>query len=477
MEVGVGLGVEVGDVVTAAQADAVAGHVAGALHAAGVRRGDRVALVVPGSPALVAVALAALRAGVVPVVLDPGTPADELAEVLADADPALVVRDGDDLAGLVRAGEHPAVPSTASPLPLSPVPLARPMHYTSGTTGRRKGVWSGVLTQDDARRLWGEEIEQWGLGPADVHLVVSPLHHSAPLRFALATLHAGGSVVVPGRFTVDGFLQACRHHRPTTLFTAPAQLQRLHERAVTDPGPVREALRGFRLVAHAGAPCPDPVRRWLIDVVGTEPVWEFYGATEGQFTACPAAQWLERPGTVGRARAGRTLSVDADGTIWCAVPPWARFSYWGDPERTAQAWRHTPAGPAFTVGDHGRLDADGFLYLTGRREDLVITGGVNVYPLEVERVLSRCPGVREVVVVGVPDERWGQRLEAVVVPTDRSPATAGDVTAFAREHLPPARRPKDVHVLDEGDLPRTSSGKVRRLELADRLTGAAPPPR
>ena len=403
---------------------------------AGAGRGGRVALVLPSDLELVAYALGALRAGVIPVVLDPATPAEELQALLADADPGMVVD--------ARFALPPEVGAPA------PIPLGRPMHYTSGTTGRRKGVYSGILDPAAAQALWAEEMQLWGFGPDDVHVVVSPLYHSAPLRFAMGTVLAGGRVLAPGPFDARRFLDLCEHHRPTTMFTAPAQLQRLAE--LDDPR-TTAALGRMRLIAHAGAPCPEPVRRWLIDIAG-DAVHEFYGSTEGQFTTCSAAEWLAHPGTVGRARPGRTLSTD-DGTIWCTVPEYARFSYWRDPAKTAAAWR----GDAFTVGDLGRLD-DGWLYLDGRRDDLIITGGVNVYPDEVERILSGCPGIGEVAVYGVDDERWGRRVQAAVT------GRADEVQAWARAHLTPAQRPKAVHVVDE--LPRTSSGKVLRNTLARR---------
>jgi long-chain acyl-CoA synthetase len=245
------------------------------------------------------------------------------------------------------------------------------------------------------------------------------------------------------------------------MFCVPAQLQRLfaHWDEVGTPD-----LSSFRLVAHAGAPCPVAVKRRLVEEFPAGSTWEFYGSTEGQFTACRSEEWLARPGTVGRARPGRRLTVDPDGTIWCAVPRHARFSYVGDPEKTAAAWRDTPDGPAFTVGDLGRLDDDGFLYLDGRREDLIISGGVNVYPLEVENTLREHPGVDDVAVHGVPDEHWGQRVCAAVVGT----AAAGDLEAFARERLSPPKRPKTWTFVDE--LPRTLTGKVRR----DLLPGVPP---
>jgi long-chain acyl-CoA synthetase len=220
----------------------------------------------------------------------------------------------------------------------------------------------------------------------------------------------------------------------------------------------------LRLLAHAGAACPAPVKERAHATFPAGSVWEFYGSTEGQLTACSSREWQQRPGTVGRARPGRTLLVDGDDQVWCVVPPHARFAYWRDPGRTAAAWRDTPQGPAFTVGDLGRLDDEGYLFLQGRREDLVISGGVNVHPAEVEAVLREHPGVREVAVFGVSDARWGQRVCAAVV----GEAGPHELDRHARARLGPAKRPKEYHRLDA--LPSTASGKVRRLELP-RLLG------
>ena len=197
----------------------------------------------------------------------------------------------------------------------------------------------------------------------------------------------------------------------------------------------------------------------LVELFPPGSTWEFYGSTEGQFTACRSEEQRERPGTVGRARPGRTLTTE-NATIWCAVPEHARFSYWNAPQKTAAAWRETADGPAFTVGDLGRLDADGYLYLDGRREDLVISGGVNVYPVEVEQVLAGHPGVAQVAVFGVPDERWGQRVCAAIV----GDADLDQLRALARERLAAAKRPKEIVRVD--DLPRTVTGKIRRGDLA-----------
>ncbi len=412
-----------------------------------LREGDRVALITSGSETYVDLVLLAARQGVVPVPLDPRLTQRELEAILRDVDPVVVVRDS---AGIEEVHE------ALDPDPPSHVPLVRPMHMTSGTTGAPKGVWSGLLDDEAALALVEEERDLWGFTGSDVHLVLSPLYHSAPLRFAVNTLLAGGRIVVPGPFDPEAVTRAIAADRPTTMFCVPAHLQRLfaHWDEVGVPD-----LSCFRLVAHAGAACPPPVKQRLIELFPADTTWEFYGSTEGQFTACRSEEWLAHPGSVGRARPGRTLAVDADGTIWSTVPDHARFVYWNAPEKTAAAWRELSAGPAFTVGDLGRLDSDGYLYLEGRREDLVISGGVNVYPVEVEHALAEHPGVVEVAVFGVDDAQWGQRVCAAVVGS----ATAEDLAEFAARRLAPPKRPKDYFRLEA--LPHTPTGKIKRLEL------------
>lgn len=434
-------------VAPAALVRARASRLAGSLTAAGVGPGDRVVVALPNSVDLLAAVWGCVATGRVPVPLDPRLTPTERDPIVAEVEPAATLDSAAAVEALIGDGE---------PEPLADVPLCRPMHFTSGTTGRPKGVWSGIWDLAEASAAVAEERELWGFAETDVNLVVSPLYHSAPLRFALGTVLAGGSVAVLPVFTADGFAEATRRLRPTTMFCVPAHLQRLF--AHLDGGAGLD-VSSFRLVAHAGAPCPDPIRRRAYEVFGTEVVWEFYGSTEGQFTACPAPQWLARPGTVGTARPGRTITVDEDGELWCTVPPWGRFEYWRSPERTAEVWRDTPDGPAFTVGDLGRVDDDGFVFLDARRTDLVITGGVNVYPAEVESVLSRVPGVVEVAVHGRPDERWGQRVCATWV----GEATEDALRAAADRHLAPPKRPKEYLRADA--LPRTGTGKILRRSL------------
>ena len=438
-------------VVSARESESTQRRVAGALMAHDLHEGDRMVLSVPGSVDYVSVVLGASRSGVVPVPIDPRLTAYERDAIIADVEPSLVVDSPDALAALL---DGPEPDSRAADL--DAWPRCRPMHFTSGTTGRPKGVWSGMLSPEDAEALVREERDLWGFVPDDVDLVVSPIYHSAPLRFAMGTLLAGGSVAVLPRFEPDAFVAAVHEVRPTSMFCVPAHLQRLF--AWLDETDATVDSSSFRLVAHAGAPCPDPIRRRAHELFGLDVVWEFYGSTEGQFTACPAPMWVEHPGTLGPARPGRVVTADEDDELWCAVPPWAAFTYWRDPEKTAAAWKDTDDGPAFTVGDLGRVE-DGLVWLDSRRSDLVISGGVNVYPAEVEAALADAPDLEDIAVFGRPDERWGQRVCAAYV----GAVDEQVLRDLATERLAPPKRPKEYERVDQ--LPRTATGKVRRADL------------
>ncbi len=453
------------EVITAVEAEPAQRRVAGALLAAGLGPGDRIAICLPSSAALLCAVLGALRIGVVPVLLNATLLEEEREALIADAQPALVVTDRDALSAL----------GAGRPAELAPHPLARPMHYTSGTTGRSKGVWSGVWGPDEAAAAFADEADLWSFRSRDVHMVCSPMYHSVSIRFAGGTLLRGGTCVVLGRFDAEvarSVLAGERGPTPTTTFMAPAALGRLL--AAVEGTPTR--FDALRLLVHAGSPCPPSLKRSAMERVGPSVLWEFYGSTEGQFTVCSPEEWSERPGTVGRARTGRVLSVDDDGTIWCRPPGFARFRYWRDDAKTESAWRDG----AFTVGDLGRLDADGYLYLDGRRDDLIISGGVNVYPAEVEAALAGVPGVVEIAVFGSADDRWGQRVCAAVVVGSGDQArgevaasVVEAVAAHAEAHLAAYKRPKQYVVLEA--LPRTPTGKVQR-SLIPGLLGARPDP-
>ncbi len=441
------------EVVDAATAEVAQRRAAGALAGRGIKAGDRVVFCLPSSVALLTGILGALRTGIVPVILNPSLLAPERRLLVEDADVSLVI---DDAAALDALGQGP-------PAELAAYPLARPMHYTSGTTGHPKGVWSGVLDDAAAQALFEDEADVWSFDAGDTHLVCSPMHHSVSIRFAAGTLLRGGRLVVLTRFDAPIAVDALTRYAPTTTFMAPTALQRVLAHGVD-----ASQLAGLRLLVHAGSPCPPVLKQAALALVGSGVLWEFYGSTEGQFTVCSPEEWLEHPGTVGRARPRRHLEV-IDHMVWCRCPSFARFSYWGDPEATERAWRHD----AFTVGDLGHIDDDGYLYLDARRDDLIITGGVNVYPAEVEAALAELPGVVEVGVFARDDEHWGQRVCAAVV-GDVDEAT---LQAHAAARLAPYKRPKEYYGLDT--LPRTDTGKLRRREIPGALgldSGPAPGP-
>jgi long-chain acyl-CoA synthetase len=334
------------ELLSRAAADHLGSRVVGTLSAQGHRPGARVAFCAPNSALLLAAVWGCLRAGYAPVVLSATLMPRERTEMVADIEPA-VLFGADDLAVAVD-GPPGALADRFS---------CRPIHFTSGTSGRPKGVWSGWLPPEHADALVADEHDAWDFTGTDRHLVCSPLSHSAPLRFALHTLHHGGSVLLPPGFdpAVAGRLLAERD--VTTTFMAPAHLQRL---LATE----RPRATALRLLAFAGSFCPPPVRAAAVQTFGPDVVREFYGSTEGQFTVCTPDEERRRPGTVGRARPGRALRVDDTGRIWCRPPAHARFEYWGDPAKTAESWD----GEWFTVGDLGRVDDDGYLFLDGRRQ-------------------------------------------------------------------------------------------------------------
>jgi acyl-CoA synthetase (AMP-forming)/AMP-acid ligase II len=421
--------------------DGLASRAAGWLHTRGLRRGDRVAVRTPNDPRLLALTHGALRTGIVPVFVNPNLHEPERAWILQDSDPQLVVDDLD------------AVDWDHATADLADVPLGHPMLYTSGTTGRPKGVWRGVLSEEHARQWAEDERDLWASDPSATFLVCSPLYHSASYRSATSALLAGARVLLLDRFDAETAVRLIADEPITGTFLVPTHLRRIFE--LGDPPPARHATR----ILHAGEACPEPLKRraleWLPDVL-----WEFYGSTEGQFTAISPREWLEHPGSVGRARSGRRLEIvdpgpDGVGTVFVSAPDFARWEYWRDPERTREAWR----GDRFTVGDLGRLDDDGYLFLTARREDLIISGGVNVYPAEIELVMLEHPNVHEAAVFGVADERWGQRVCAAVV-ADRDP---GSISEWLRERLDGPHRPKEIVLTSS--LPRTSTGKIDRERL------------
>jgi long-chain acyl-CoA synthetase len=442
---------------------------AGAFKVARLHRGDRVAVYAANRIEVIEVCTAALRAGLVPVPVNSLLTEREVEFVLEDSGARWLFSD--------RAVESP-VPERiitfgdayertlheADPVPLADVTLGRAMHYTSGTTGEPKAVWVRPVSEARAQELSRLYRDLWGLTSEDVHLVCSPLAHSAPLRFVIRTLEAGGTAILQTRFDAAESLAAMELFGVTSVFMVPTHLERIID--MGSGALARHDLSSVRLLAHAGSPIRPETKRAVIDLFPRDSVWEFYGATEGQATRISAREWLQRPGSVGTALPGGSVTVKSEnrralppgtvGDVWIEEPTHERFEYWGQPARTAGAWD----GDSFNVGDLGYLDADGYLYLSGRKHDTIITGGVNVFPREVEELLATHPAVAEVAVYGARHEEWGEEIRALVVPAAGQPLDPELLRVWARERLAGFKCPRRIDVVSE--IPRTATGKVQR---------------
>jgi long-chain acyl-CoA synthetase len=347
------------------------------------------------------------------------------------------------------------------------------MLYSSGTTGRPKGVYvppeAGSI--DASYPLLETMRNRYGVGEDTVYLSPAPLYHAAPLRFNMGVLRLGGTCVIMEHFEAAKYLRLVEAHRATHTQLVPTMFVRM----LKLPTEVRARfdVSSLRCAIHAAAPCPIPVKRQMIDWWGPI-VWEYYAGTEGNgMTLCDAHEWLAHEGTVGRAvvgelricdEDGREMPVGEPGTVYFAGG--RPFEYHNDPEKTsgsrnARGWT--------TLGDVGYVDADGFLHLTDRKAHMIISGGVNVYPQETENLLVTHPKVLDVAVIGVPDEEMGEAVKAVVTPRDMAdagPELERELIAWCRERLSPIKCPRSVDF--EAELPRHPTGKLYKRLLRDR---------
>lgn len=355
--------------------------------------------------------------------------------------------------------------------------LGWPMFYTSGTTGRPKGVRRKLMTAGAPMETLA--VVAAGLGatlhipPAGRSLLVGPVYHSAQWLWSQVLLCAGSSVVMRQRFDPEETLRLIEEHRITNVHLVPTQFVRLLR---LDEDTRRSYdLSSLAAVWHGAAPCPPDVKRRMIDWLGPV-VHEYYGSTEASVnTIVSAEEWLERPGTVGRAlpttevhvlrEDGTPAGVGERGQLWFRYADGDDVQYWGDPDKTASVHRD---GRLFTTGDIGHLDEDGYLFLSDRAIDMIISGGVNIYPAEIEGVLITHPAVRDVAVFGVPDEEYGEQVKAAVELEEGhepSDALAEELIAHARRTLAGYKAPRTIDFLDA--LPRTPTGKLYKRLLRE----------
>ncbi|HSZ36618.1 MAG TPA: AMP-binding protein, partial [Acidimicrobiales bacterium] len=352
------------------------------------------------------------------------------------------------------------------------------MLYTSGTTGRPKGVHRvTAATSALAMFNFSGYDEDWATS-TDAHLLTGPLYHAAPLAFSVAVPYLYGvPIVVMDHWDATESLRLIETHGVTHTHMVPTMFHRLV--ALPEETRRRYDTSSLRFVIHGAAPCPVPIKRRLIEWLGPIVV-EYYAATEGLGTWVDSKTWLEHPGTVGRPMVpglvkvadeeGKDLPAGEIGLVFLQAPEATRFDYYGDEKKTADAFR----GDYFTLGDMGYMDEDGFLFLTDRTANLIISGGVNIYPAEVDAVLLEHPAVGDVATIGVPDEEWGEAVKAVVQPADGvegSDELATELMEYCRAHLAHFKCPRSVDFVDE--LPREDTGKIFKRKLREQYRTAA----
>jgi long-chain acyl-CoA synthetase len=355
------------------------------------------------------------------------------------------------------------------------------MLYSSGTTGRPKGVrvpLSG-LAIDAPNALLSIVTMLFGLGENSIYLSPAPLYHAAPLRYCMTVNRLGGTVIVMEHFDAEQALKDIETYKANASQWVPTMFVRMLK--LPEAVRLKYDVSSMKSAIHAAAPCPIEVKRKMIEWWGPV-IHEYYAGTEGNgFCYVGSADWLAHPGTVGKSllgpihicgEHGEELPVGEEGTIYFeSASPEAMFQYHNDTKKTKDS-RHPDHPNWSTLGDVGKLDAEGFLYLTDRKAFMIISGGVNIYPQETENVLIGHPRVADVAVIGVPNEDFGEEVKAVVQPADWSdagPALAEELMAFCRDKLSPIKCPRSIDF--ERELPRHATGKLYKRLIRDRYWG------
>ncbi|MBB5917571.1 long-chain acyl-CoA synthetase [Nocardia transvalensis] len=493
------------------EAHARAGRLAAALAGAGIGRGARVAVLLRNDIEFLEVSLAVAAAGANPVPVNTRWQAPEVAHVLSDSGARLVIAHTEFVDVVERAVE---IAATAVDLVEVAMPVellaeaglepglqaptgryatleqwidSRPeqlghiegaiadsmgLIYTSGTTGRPKGVVRDRMTPEQLLSIAGGSARRMGLAPGGEMLVAGPLYHTSPNAVAVLGLRMGTNITVMPRFDAECFLRHVHTHRVTQAKVVPTMLSRLL--SLPEDVRARYDVSSLTHLIHSAAPCSAAVKRAAIDWFG-DAVVEFYGCTEaGTITWISAAEWLAHPGSVGRPADGSGVVVADDhgnplppgeiGRVYVrGADYWPGFTYLGADEKAG------PVAGFIGVGDTGYLDADGFLYLTGRSSEIVIRGGVNIYPAEIENAVMALPGVEDVAVFGIPDTGdLGEAVVAHVVPRPGTEVTAETIRSGLRSVLAAFKLPTTIRIT--AALPRDDSGKIRKHLLREQYS-------
>jgi long-chain acyl-CoA synthetase len=464
------------------------------LRAGGLKAGDCVATVLPNGTAMVEAYLAAAQAGWYLTPINHHLTSGEIAYILKDSDArAFIVserfgsacRGAADECGLaaeariaagsiegfrsledVKRGRSADLPGERS--------AGQVMNYTSGTTGRPKGVRRPLAPYDpdDVFSMFAMFLALFGIpaGGDQVHLVGSPLYHTAVLMFAGSSLHYGHKVVLMDKWTPESCLAMIEKHRVTTSHMVPTQFHRL----LAAPAEVRARydVSSLEHMVHAAAPCPIDIKRRMLEWWGPV-VYEYYAASEGGGTLVTPEEWLRHPGTVGRAwpssevrvldEEGNDCPTGQPGTVYMALGA-AEFEYHKDKQKTDANRR----GRFFTVGDVGYLNDEGYLFLCDRKIDMIISGGVNIYPSEIEADLLKHPKVADAAVFGIPNEDWGEEVKAVIEAApgiESGPELAAEILDFCARQMAKYKCPRSIDFIDA--MPRDPNGKLYKRKLRD----------
>ena len=456
---------------------------ASVLRSAGIREGDPVALLLPDGPEALEVMLAARWLGALWCPINWHFKRAEVEYILADSGARVLVADAgllDALPGLALDGRTVLVSGgaddrwaqlrdAAAPIGGEPRAPRGAMFYTSGTTGRPKGILRAASTPEQAAR--GLEVLRHVLGfePGMRALVSAPMYHSAPNSYSIGASLDSATLFIERRFDAERTLQLIHEHRLTHAYLVPTMYVRML--ALPEAVRARYDLRSMRFVASTGSPCPPHVKRAMIEWWGPV-IHEAYGASElGYMTRLDSVEALRKPGSAGRPLPGVTMAILDDegrrlpqgeaGLIYVQQPAFADFSYIGNPD----ARRAIERDGMKTLGDVGYLDEDGYLFIVDRAADLVISGGVNIYPAEIEAVLQGMSGVADCAVFGIPDEEFGEALAAAVQCRDGETLDADAVRAFLKDRLAGYKVPRVVTF--HAQLPREDSGKIFKRLLRE----------
>src|ERR1700694_234065 len=479
-----------------------ADRIAGGLNGLGVRQGDSVCILMRNDIAFIEADYAAMRLGAYAVPVNWHFKPEEISYVLKDSGTPVLIGHADmlhQLRNAIPAGltvlsvptpleilanykidpDHLATPDFAVDLeswldqqrPYDGPALPQPanMIYTSGTTGHPKGVRRNAPTPEQSASAERMRALIYGLRPGARVLLPGPLYHSAPNSFGLRAGRLGGALVLMPRFDPEEFLRLIEVEKIDTIFMVPTMFIRLMKL----PKAVRRKydMSSLRHVIHAAAPCPADVKRAMIEWWGPM-VYEFYGSTEsGAVTFANAEDARKKPGTVGKISPGAELRVIGEdgsvlpqgeiGEIYSRIADNPDFTYHNKPEKRAEIERDG----FITSGDVGYIDEDGYVFICDRKRDMVISGGVNIYPAEIEAALHAVPGVHDCAVFGIPDDEFGEALMAVVEPQAGVTLDIADIRAQLKTSLADYKVPKHVEILKQ--LPREDSGKIFKRRLRD----------